>query len=113
MSGHSVHIGGRQDLPHLEEMRAVQFAENPTLYYGRGIAPGPRGLLQSRAVQRFELNFKTALEQNRNYDMGEDFEVGPTDHRGCGVTPTPIIMENLAEMDTHSKKRTFVTEFRT
>lgn len=109
MTGHSVHIGGRQDYPHLEEMKAVQFAENPTLYYGRGIAPGPRGLMQSRAVQR--LRFNTGLEQNRNYDMGEDFEVGPTD--GCGLTPTPITMENLSEMNTHSKKRTFVTEFRT
>lgn len=102
---------GRQDLPHLEETKTVQFAENPTLYYGRGIAPGPQGLVQSRAVQRFELKFKKALEQNRNDSV--DFEVDRADHHDCGATPTPIMIENITEMSTHNKKRTFVTEFRT
>lgn len=105
MSGHKAHIGGRHDLPHsdLEEMEIqnMRFAENPTLYYGRGIAPGPQGLLQSRAVQRFELRLKTALEQSRRGNESDCHD------------DTPTIMEDHKEISTHNKRQTFLTEYRT
>lgn len=82
-------------------MENVRFAENPTLYYGRGIAPGPQG---SRAVQRFELRLKTALE-SRNSGMRGNMDVYHDD--------TPTIMEDPKEISTHSKRQTFITEYRT
>ena len=120
MSGHGALIVEKQDFSQndLEEMKAVQYAENPALYYGRGIAPGSRGL-QSGAVQRFEVRLKKALDQSRNCSLedGVEMDVGRysrasrLSHR---ATPAPTIAEDPREtVSARSKKQAFMTQSRT
>ena len=120
MSGHTAHIVEKQDFSEgdLQEMKAVQYAKNPSLYYGQGIVPGSR--LQSKTVQRFEVRLKTALEQSRNYGLGEEVELdmgrfSRASRSSRGITPAPTIMEDPREAahTTRNHRQTFVTQSKT
>ena len=116
MSGRSAHIRTKHDFSpsELEEMKAMQYAENPALYYGRGVAPGVSRGVQSRAAQTFEVRLKTALEQNRKCEFGSEVELDLGHTPGRDVTPIPTIMEDHREtMDTRTEGSAFVTESRT
>ena len=113
MSGHSANIVGKQDISSraLEEMKNAEYAEK--LFYGRGLAlpsGSPRGGPQSRAMQKFEVRLKTALERNRDY--GDDVDTVWYSQTSRGVTPGPTIREDPRE-HAESKRQTFVTETRT
>lgn len=111
MRGHSAQIKQKQEFSpsELEEMKAMQYAENPALYYGRGVAPGGS---RSRAAQKFEMKLKIALEQRRRKcEFGSDVELDMGHTPGRDATPTPTLVEDA--MDTRTKEQTFVTESRT
>ena len=115
MSGHSAQIRQKQEFSpsELEEMKVMQYAENPALYYGRGVAPAVSRGARSRAAQKFEVKLKTALEQRR-YEFESDVELDMGHIPGHDATPTPTVTEDhRGAMDTHTKGQTFVTEPRT
>ena len=114
MSGHSARVQDKLGFSsnELEEMKRVKFAENPTLFYGRGLVqpPATSRAHQSRSVQRFEVRLKTALEHSRNYGLGDDDGLDS----GCETTPAPTIEEEEEHREEkHHRRRTFVTETRT
>ena len=128
MSGASARISEKHDVlfpsGELEEMRGVQYAGNPSLLYGRGVASCSRGT-RCGAVQRFEVRLKTAQEQrSRDYGLGEgveeEEEVVVGRYSGAtsqGVTPASTIMEedfSAERIQPHnpSKGQAFVTETR-
>ena len=106
MSGRRARIVGREEVPvgELEEMKTVRFAENVSLFYGRGLeqlvcsrgARGPRD-----AVRRFELRLNTALEEDGPHCRVGDLE--RFTHSGT----TGAIETN------DSCKQTFLTEAKT
>ena len=117
MSGHSAQMFQKQDVPpeELQYMKAVQYAENPALYYGRGITPSTQGL-QSRAVQKFEVKLKEALERSRHPGLRDSMDLTCYSRAGRpsrAITPASPILEE-SEQAPHSQNRqtgqAFVTQ---
>lgn len=120
MTGHSAQITETQQSPFnggdIEEMRRVQFNENPSLFYGRGLtdlaSSRSRGK-SSGAVHRFEVRLRTALEDSRNHGDIEVDDVGRFSRvTSRGITPAPTILEEdpSVEKTHHDQKQTFATQ---
>lgn len=118
MSGHSAQMFQKQDFAQeeLQYMKAVQYAENPALYYGRGITPSTRGL-QSRAVQKFEAKIKESLERSRNSGLRDSIDLTCYSRAGRpsrAITPASPILEEVEQAPHHPQSRqrgqAFVTQ---
>ena len=115
MGGQSAHIFEKREdlLDEFDKMKTVRYAENPTLYYGRGLV-SPH-CLQARAVQRFEAQLKSALKHGKSYSLGPDIDL---DDGGFGhisrptraVTPASDMEDSQQTPPDRCTEQVFVTQ---
>ena len=113
MSGQSAQLFDKEQITP-EELRVLQelsLAQNPALYYGRGIRS--YGGVTLKAVEKFKESVRRAEESSDSYVLAEASIDAGRYSRASAITPAPTIAEEREERgreETERDDRTFVTQ---